>query len=208
MSDGTINLPKRATPPDSPTVGRYKIWVDSGDDEVKYTNESGTTQTFKGDQGDTGPQGPQGPAGNDGADGADGAQGPQGPAGPMNVEGFVSETTTVTLPSALGLNVIYTDTINFSAQGDAFLDISLASRPYGAADDMEYYVRWDGVILTPSYIEEHKDSSAVQSNWRSQCFDLGNVTAGNHTLELLFEREDTGGTAQLKNYTAKAVRYS
>lgn len=199
MSDGTINLPKRATAPGAPASGRYRIYVDQNDNEVKYIDDAGLVQTFKGDQGDQGIQGAQGDQG---------IQGAQGPQGPMNVEAFISETATVTLPNTTTATVVYSDTINFSGVGDAFVDISLAVRNHSNNNDMEFFVRFDGVILTPEYIEEHKDNSAAQSLWRAQCFDLGNVSAGNHTLELLFSKEQAGGTAQLKNYTAKVVRYS
>lgn len=143
-----------------------------------------------------GPQGPTGP------------QGPAGPTGPMNVEGFISETGTVTLPNSTTPSIVYTDSITISATGDCFLDVSLAVRPHSTGADMEFRVDFDGVTLNPLYAEEHKDTGAAQSLWRSQCFDLGNVAAGTYDLDLLFSKELTGGTAQLKNYTAKVVRYS
>lgn len=195
-----LKMGELAAKPDAPAPGKRLLYpkadgwyeLDSDDNEESLKGE-------KGDPGDPGVQGDPGPQGDPGQ---------QGPAGAMTVEGFVSETSTVTLPNTTTPTVIYSDTINFSGAGDSFLDISLASRPHSTGNDMEYFVRWDGVILVPEYDEEHKDTSTTQSNWRSQCFNLGNVSAGNHTLELLFSKESTGGTAQLKNYTAKAVRYS
>lgn len=47
MSDGTINLPVRTTPPDSPNTGRYKIWVASSDGKPRITDENGVTKTFE-----------------------------------------------------------------------------------------------------------------------------------------------------------------
>ncbi len=47
MSDGTLNFPTRATPPDAPNAGRYKIWVDSTDGKPKITDENGVTTTFE-----------------------------------------------------------------------------------------------------------------------------------------------------------------
>ena len=47
MSDGTVNLPVRSTPPDSPTAGRYKIWVSSVDGKPKITDENGVTLGFE-----------------------------------------------------------------------------------------------------------------------------------------------------------------
>jgi hypothetical protein len=46
MSDGTLNFPTRATPPASPDVGRWKIWVDSNG-KPKITDSSGTTIGFE-----------------------------------------------------------------------------------------------------------------------------------------------------------------
>ncbi len=205
MSDGTLNLPKRSTAPASPDTNRYKIYVDGNDDEVKYIDEFDVIRTFKGDQGDTGPAGPQGPAGNDGSDGA---QGPQGPAGPMTVEAFISETGTVTLPNSTAKQDIYTDNVTISATGDCYLDISLAFKPHLTNSDAEFDIEFNNSVLTPEYVEEHKDSSNPQEVWRAQCLDLGNVAAGTYPLTLRFSKEATGGTAQLKNYTAKLVRYS
>ena len=199
MSDGTINLPKRATPPSAPTVGRYRIWVDSTDDEVKYIDDTGTVRTFKGDQGDTGAQGPQG---------IQGIQGPAGPSGPMTVEAFISETSTVTLPNSTTKQDIYIDNVTIDATGNCFLDVSLAVRPHSTGNDMEFDIEFNNSVLTPLYAEEHKDTNVAQSMWRSQCFNLGNVAAGTYPLVLRFSKEATGGTAQLKNYTAKLVRYS
>ncbi len=46
MSDGTINFPKRASDPDSPTVGRCKIWIDTNGNP-KLTDENGITVGFE-----------------------------------------------------------------------------------------------------------------------------------------------------------------
>ena len=195
-----LKMGELASKPSAPAPGKRLLYpkadgwyeLDSDDNE----------ESLKGDQGDQGPQGPQGPQGDPGTPGS------QGPAGPMTTEAFISETSTVTLPNTTTPTVIYSDTENWSGGGNSYLDISLAVRPHSTGNDMEFFIRFDGVILTPEYDEEHKDTSTTQSMWRSQCFNLGNVSAGNHTIELLFSKEGTGGTAQLKNYTAKAVRYS
>lgn len=199
MSDGTINLPKRATAPGAPASGRYRIYVDSNDDEVKYIDDLGVISTFKGDQGDQGVQGPQGNTG---------PQGIQGPEGPMKVEGFVSETGTVTLPNATNPTQIYSDTITISDTGNCFVDISLSVKPHSGNNDYEFQVQWNGSFVLPALIEEGKDQSNAESNWRMQTLDLSNVAAGTYTLALFFSKELLGGTAQLKNYTAKVVRYS
>lgn len=198
MSDGTLNLPKRSSIPDSPTPNRYKIYVDSSDDEVKYIDELGVVRTFKGDKGDQGDQGPVGPQG---------PQGIQGPTGPMNVEALVSEKSTVTLPNSTSFNLVYSDTVTVSAAGNLFLDVSLAIKPHSTGNDMIFEIDFDGVTQTPDYTEEHKDTNSAQSMWRSQCIPLGFFSAGTYDLELYFRKEATGGTAQLKNYTAKVVRY-
>lgn len=199
MSDGTINLPKRATSPGAPAANRYRIFVDQNDDKVKYIDDLGVIRTFKGDQGDTGLQGTQGPQG---------IQGIQGPVGPMSVEAFISETGTVTLPNSKTKQDIYTNNVTISNTGNCFLDVSLAVKPYSAGSDMKFDIEFNGSVLTPLYREEHEDTNVNQSMWRSQCFDLGNVAAGTYPLTLRFSKEKTGGTARLKNYTAKLVRYS
>jgi len=197
MSDGTINFPVRSTHPDTPITNRLKLYNLNGVPYYKLDN--GSENTLKGDQGDVGPTGATGPQG---------PQGIQGPTGPMNVEAFISETGTVTLPNSTTKSVIYTNSVTISATGDCFLDISLAVRPHANINDMEFDIEFDGNILTPEYAEEHKEVDTAQSLWRSQCFDLGNVAAGTYDLNLRFSKEAPGGTAQLKNYTAKLVRYS
>lgn len=199
MSDGTINLPKRATPPSAPTVGRHRIYVDRSDNVAKYIDDTGTIRSFKGDQGDQGIQGPQGPTG---------PQGPAGPQGPMTVEAFISEKSTVTLPNSTSQQLIYSDSVTISSAGNCFLDVSLAYKGYSTSNDMEFKLEFGGTDLTPELIEEPKEIGSAQENWRSQCLDLGFVTAGTYTLNLFFSKESTVGTAQLKNYTAKVVRYS
>ena len=47
MSDGSLNFPVRATPPDAPSVGRYKLWVSSLDGLPKITHSNGTTIGFE-----------------------------------------------------------------------------------------------------------------------------------------------------------------
>lgn len=187
---------------ENPDTGYIYTWyeLDSGDIILKGEKDDGTVVNIgvEGPQGPVGPQGPAGPAG---------PQGPAGPAGPMNVEAFISQPVTVTLPNSTTKQDIYTDVVTISADGPCYLDISLAVRPHSTGNDMEFDIEFDGNVLTPEYVEEHKDTSAVQSMWRSQCFDLGNLVAGNYNLNLRFSKETTGGTAQLKNYTAKLVRY-
>ena len=213
MSDGTYNKPIRSTHPESPTIGRVKeyIYDDNGNPTPYFIGSDNIPRTLKGDDGQDGQDGANGSQGLQGEQGIQGDQGPQGtqgPAGAMTVEAFISKTATVTLPNSSSSNIVYTDPVNFDGAGSAYLDISLAVRAYSSSSDMEFDIRFDGVVLDPLYNEEHKDSSGAQSNWRSQCFDLGNVTSGAHTLDLLFSKENTGGTAQLKNYTAKIVRYT
>ena len=191
MSDGTLNFPKRSSSPSPPSSDRYKIYVDSSDDEVKYIDDLGVIRTFKGDQGDQGIQGIQG---------LQGIQGIPGPTGPMNVEALISETGTVTLPNTTNPTI--------SATGDCFVDVSLAIKPHAANNDYEFQVQFNGNFVLPALVEEGKDQSNQQSNWRMQTLDLGNVSAGTYTLALFFSKEATGGSAQLKNYTAKVVRYS
>lgn len=199
MSDGVINLPKRSVAPSAPSSNRFRIYVDSNDDEVKYIDDLGVVRTFKGDQGDQGPTGATGPQG---------PQGIQGPAGPMNVEGVADEQGTVTLPNTTTKTVIYTDTFNVSNTGNCFLVVSLAYRPHSTGNDMEFDIDFGGSILTPQSNEEGKDSSAAQSHWKTFVFPLGSVPAGNINCDLRFSKEATGGTAQLKGYSAILVRYS
>lgn len=208
MSDGTLNLPKRNSTPTVPGADRFKIWVDSNDNEVKYTDDLGATNTFKGDQGDQGIQGIQGTPGVDGVDGATGPQGATGAQGPTSYDTVIVNNTLVTLPNSTAKTVIYSDTVNVAANGECVLMVSLAVRPHAAANDMEFDLEYDGGILAPDYAEEHKDSSAPQSHWRTYIFPLGAQTSGNKTLDLRFSKESTGGTAQLKGYTAILVRYS
>lgn len=199
MSDGTINLPKRATAPGAPAAGRYRIFVDQSDDEVKYVDENGVIRTFKGEQGDQGIQGNDGPPG---------ADGPPGPSGPMTVEGVANEQGDVTLPNTTNKTVIYSDTFNVSTAGNCYLIVSLAVKPHSTGNDMEFDLDFGGNILEPVYVEEHKDTSNAQHAWRSFTFPVGNVPAGNIDLDLRFSKEDTGGTAILRAYSAILVRYS
>ena len=86
--------------------------------------------------------------------------------------------------------------------------VSLAYKGHAGNNDMEFDIQFDGGILLPEFAEEPKDTSTAQSNWRTYNFDLGNITAGNKGLNLRFSKENTGGTAQLKGYTAILIRYS
>lgn len=195
-----------ASPPTigiNPDTGYIFVWYEDelGDKVLKYRDSTGTDDYI----GVTGPAGPQGPAG---ATGPQGPQGNVGPQGPMTVEAFISETSTVTLPNSTSKQDIYTDSVTISATGNCFLDISLAVKPHSTGNDMEFDIEFDGTVLSPEYVEEHKDSGTAQEMWRSQCLNLGNVAAGTYNLTLRFSKESTGGTAQLKNYTAKLVRYS
>lgn len=47
MSDGTINIPNRATAPSTPTIGRSKIWVDNTDKKARITDDTGFTRPFE-----------------------------------------------------------------------------------------------------------------------------------------------------------------
>lgn len=189
-------------PSDLPDTGYVYKWLEDegGIPVYKYRDSSGTDGNIgvKGDAGPTGPGGPTGPAG---------PTGPTGPAGPMTVEAFISETGTVTLPNSTTKQAVYTDTVTITDDGNCFLDVSLAIRPHSTGNDMEFDIEFDGNVLSPVYAEEHKDTNAAQSVWRGQCLDLGNLLAGNYVMSLRFSKEATGGTAELKNYTAKVVRY-
>ena len=44
--------------------------------------------------------------------------------------------------------------------------------------------------------------------WRTFIFPVGSVPAGNIDVDLRFSKESTGGTAQLKGYSAFLVRYT
>jgi hypothetical protein len=223
MSDGTVNFPLRTSHPSAPSVGRVKEYnYDDGGGAIEpyYMLSDGVPRTRIGDtgpqgiqgvqgiQGDQGIQGIQGDDGPQGVQGIQGTQGIQGPAGPMSVEALISETATVTLPNSTTFQLIYADNVTISNTGNCFLDISLAISPHNVSSDMRFELEFDGVTLAPVYTEEHKDTSGAQSMWRSQCFDLGNVAAGTYPLELFFSKESAVGTAQIKNYTAKLVRYS
>ncbi len=208
MSDGTTNYPLLTVHPSAPATGRVKKYIfddEAGTREPYFMLDDGVPRTLKGNPG------------NDGADGATGPQGPQGdpgpqgatgPVGPMNVEWFLARTTTVTLPNSTIKQIIFSDNTPMSDNGSCFLEVSLAVVPHSTGSDMEFDLQYDGVTLSPDYVEEHKDVSANQSNWRSYIFDLGFVTSGTKTLNLRFSKEATGGTAQLKGYTSKIVRYA
>jgi hypothetical protein len=47
MSDGTLNLPVRLTPPSPPSAGRQKIWIDGNDGKPKSTDENGVSKSFE-----------------------------------------------------------------------------------------------------------------------------------------------------------------
>lgn len=216
MSDGTFNKPVRNTHPDTPSSGRVKdyIYNDNGTPTPYFLGDDGVPRTLKGEDGQDGANGldgqdgATGPQGDVGPQGPQGLQGPQGPPGAMTVEALIGRTTTVTLPNSSNLNLIYFDPISFDGAGDAYLDISLSCKPHSSSTDTEFYVYFDGFLLAPEYVEEHKDTSNSQSPWRSFCFPLGNVLSGPHTVALYYSKESKGGTGQLKAYTLKAVRYS
>lgn len=188
---------------ENPDTDYIYTWyeLDGGDIILKGEKDDGTVVTI----GVTGPQGPQGPQGDTGPQGI---QGIQGPAGPMNVEGVADEQGTVTLPNTTTKTVIYSDTFNVSAIGNCFLIVSLAVRPHSTGNDMEFDIDLGGNILVPEYVEEHKDTNAAQSMWRTFVFPVGSIAAGNIDCDLRFSKEATGGTAQVKGYSAILVRYS
>lgn len=195
MSDGTLNLPKRNTNPDSPTVDRYKIFVDGNDDEVKYIDDLAVVRTFKGDQGDQGIQGiqgiqgPQGNAGNDGADGA---------TGPTDLVSKWTNTSTITLPNTTTKTFVDGVTFNVPTVGNYVYTGKIAVRPHSTGNDMEFDLRLDNVVLPDIQVEEHKDTNTAQAMGRPFQGDLGSLSAGNHDLDLYFSKESTGGTAQIK----------
>lgn len=201
MSDGAINFPLRTTHPNAPTTGRVKFYTyDDGGGTLEpfYMLDDGVPRTLIGDTGPSGSTGPQGPIG---------PIGPAGPTGPMNVEGIITESSTVTLPNTTTPQLIYTDSISLSTTGNHLLIVSLAVRAHSASNDMEFFVDFDGSQVGPDFIEEHKDTNSAQSNWRTFMIDLGNRSAGSYDLDLRFSKEFTGGTAQLKYYSAVVVRY-
>jgi len=212
MSDGTLNLPKRNSAPTTPGSNRYKIWVDSLDNGVKYTDDIGVTRTFKGekgDTGDTGPQGIQGIQGDPGVDGADGADGATGPIGPMNVEHIVNDAPYITLPNSASFQFILGETFNVSGTGNCFLDFSMALTPHSTNSDMRFELYIDGNYIDIENSEEYQELDSAQAMWRSYTgLILGSLSAGNHTINLYFRKEATGGTAILKHYSMKVVRYS
>jgi len=220
MSEGVLNLPFRANPPQSPNVGRYKIWVDSNDGLVKFTDENGVTGTFQGSEGPQGPQGlqglqgPQGPQGPQGTQGIQGEVGPQGPQGIQGPQGAVDLTyvadvdAIITLPNTTTKTSLGAVSVNFPTTGNYLFQAMIAVRPHSTNSDMEFDWRLGGVQFGAEYAEEHKESVAPQSNLRMFQADLGNIIAGNLDLELFFSKETAGGTAQL-NYTSIAIwRYS
>ena len=174
--------------------------IDGADIILKGEKDDGSVVTI----GVTGPQGPAGPTG---PQGPQGPQGDTGPAGPMNTEYFDSFVGTITLPNTSTPTNIFNDTVTISADGDHYLDVSLAVRPHSPGNDMEFRVDFDSAQAGPLYTEEHKDSSAAESMWRSYKIDLGNLLAGSYPLDLFFSKETTGGTAQIKGYTFQVVRY-
>ncbi len=180
---------------------------DQGDQGIQGDQGAQGVQGDIGAQGDQGTQGIQGIQGDQGVQGDQGLQGIQGETGPMNVEAFISKTSTVTLPNTTSKTTIYSDSVTIDTTGNCFLDISLAVRGHSPSNDLEFDLLFDGNILNPVYAEEHKDNNNAQSNWRHQTISLGNVSAGTYSLVLRFSKESTGGTAQLKNYTVKLVRY-
>lgn len=199
MSDGTLNFPERSTNPDTPTANRVKLYNLNG--EPYYITDTGASFPLKGTDGTNGTNGIDGTNGTNGIDGA------MGPAGPMMVEGVADEQATVTLPNTTTKTVIYSDTFNVSATGNCFLIISLAVRGHSTGGDYEFDVDFGGNILTPDMAEEAKDIDVASSNWRSFTFPVGSIPAGNIDINLRFSKEQTGGTAQLKGYSAILVRY-
>lgn len=162
---------------------------------------TGLTTLLKGEKGDTGDTGATG------AQGQQGEKGDTGAVGPMNTEYFNSFVGTITLPNTSTPTNIFNDTVNASADGNYYLDVSLAVRPHAASNDMEFRVDFDSAPVGPLYVEEHKDQSAPESMWRSYKIDLGFLLAGSYPLDILFSKETTGGTAQIKGYTFQVVRY-
>lgn len=210
MSDGTYNKPIRDTHPEAPASGRVKEYVynENGIPTPYFIGSDNIPRTLKGNPGQDGQDGAQGLQGAKGDKGDKGDTGSQGPSGPMKVEALIHYPNQVTLPNVVSPTLIYSDVINFSGQGNAFLDMSLSLSSYSTSRDIFFYVNFDGVDLSPVYVEEHQDSSTAQSNWRGQTFNLGLVSQGSHTLRLYFKKEDDGGTALLKNYISKVVRYT
>lgn len=212
MSDGTINLPFRNSAPQNPEPNRYKLWIDSSDSEVKYTDSTGSTNLFKGSKGDTGDTGATGatgdtgPAGQDGVDGQDGAT---GPIGPMNVEFLVNNTPYITLPNSTSMTYVTEQSFTVSGTGECYLDFSMGLKPNSSSNDMRFELYIDGQYISLGFVEEFKDSSTAQEIWRTYTgMRLNSLSAGSHTITLYFSKEQTGGTAILKTYSMKVVRYS
>lgn len=191
--------------PSTPATDRVRIYVDQSTGEPYYKDDAGVAQTLVGSDG---AQGPQGPQGDPGPAGADGAPGPVGPAGPVSVDYVSSRTATLTLPNSTTFQTIYSDSLTAQANGDYILSISIAARGHSAGNDMRFRLELDGSTILPVYTEEHKDSSAPQSAWRTFNFNLGNQAAGTYPLNLQFSKESTGGTAQIKGYTVILWRHA
>jgi hypothetical protein len=223
LSEGVLNLPFRAVPPASPKIGRYKIWIDTNDGLVKFTDSNGVTGTFQGPQGPiglTGPQGDQGPQGNQGIQGdqgpqgiqgpqgLQGIQGPQGPQGPVELVFVLDVDTAVTLPDTSTKTSLGVIPVNFPTTGDYLFQAMISIRPHSTGNDMEFDWRLDGTQFGPEYVEEHKDTASQQSNLRMFQANLAGQIAGNKSLELFFSKESTGGTAQLKYVSIAIWRYA
>lgn len=206
--DGVKELVLRTSAPigSTPDVGSIYKWVeeDGGDLIYKGLDSNGNPKSLgvQGATGATGATGVQGPTG------PTGATGPTGPSGTMEVEVIVNHLSTVTLPNSSTAQSIYDDTFTMSTSGNCFIDISMSLRSHSTGNDMEFEFYLDGVFIQVPYNEEHKDSGGNQSNWRSfGSIDLGFLAAGSHNIEMFFSKEQTGGTAQLKSYCFKVVRY-
>jgi len=212
MSDGTVNFPVRSTHPSTPVNGRLKRYAfDDGAGSVQpyYLLDDGVPRTLKGDQGLQGLQGVQGTPGVDGVNGATGPQGPQGPQGVMNTLYLINHLTEVTLPNTTTFTSVYLDNFTVDTTGDCYLDVGFVLKPHSTGNDLRFELYIDGNYIDIPYVEEHKDLTAKEYHWRAMTgISLGNLTAGSHNIELFFSKESTGGTAVLRKYLLKVVRYT
>lgn len=217
--NNTILMGVRNEPTGNAPTGKTYFWMGTNghlftknDQGVVIDQGEQGEQGVQGEQGIQGPQGVQGIQGIQGVQGEDGDTGPQGdtgPVGPMKVEYIVNNSPWITLPNTTNMSFVVDKDFTVSGTGDCYLDLSMAIRAHSASSDMEFEFYIDGNFIDIPYAEEHKDSGTDQENWRSYTgMMLGSLSAGTHTIAIYFSKEATGGTAILKTFSMKVVRYS
>lgn len=217
--DNTILMGVRNEPTGNAPTGKTYFWM--GNDGHLFTKDDAGNvidqgeagpQGVQGEQGIQGPQGAQGIQGIQGVQGIqgdDGLQGDTGPVGPMVTEFLVNNTPYITLPNSTSMSFVLDQSFSVSGTGECYLDFSMGLKAHSASNDMEFEVYIDGQYINIGFAEEFKDSSTAQECWRSYTgMRLNSLSAGSHTIALYFSKEQTGGTAVLKTYSMKVVRYS